>query len=195
MANSKGRRKLRRKLPETEVSTPPPTLSRPHEPRRSNPSWKRIPGWVYGIVVVSSIIVTVLEGYPWLSIQRDDSLNSSNPYATVFLISNEGYIPITDLDAYCIPDYGGTKTFAMHDNTLRYSDFASWLGHASKVTVPCFRIFTVDSHLGNIESPKLTISITYAFLHANINSLRRQQTFQFKAVKAEDASWHWTYVH
>jgi hypothetical protein len=61
-------------------------------------SWK----WAWALAVFAATVVSLLEGYPWLSIQEGPLLDPSNPYSEMFSVSNGGYVPITDLDASCI---------------------------------------------------------------------------------------------
>src|ERR1700730_9517027 len=101
MANSKGRRKLRRILQEQGLSVPQPAPVTPRTPEPSIPFWKRIPGWLYGAVVALSVLITTLEGYPWLSVQEGPLLDPQNPYSELFSVSNGGYAPVSNLGAYC----------------------------------------------------------------------------------------------
>jgi hypothetical protein len=207
MANSKGRRKLRRLRKEGRQSMPPPP---PSEPRKemAKPilkNIKRIPRWFYLSIVLGTLIVTLLEGYPWLSIQRDDSLSSTNPLATTFSISNEGYVPVTDLQANCTFSFGN-KDSPMHvqNNTIGYDDyFSTWLPHGATVTTPCFDAL---EHMAaiiigppykdprNFIETSLIISISYSFFHINQKRFRRLQTFHFSMVRGDDNSPHWIYA-
>ena len=144
----------------------------------------------------------MLEGYPWLSIQRDDSLSTTNPYATLFSVANEGYIPLTDLDANCGPDFGDTKyTFGIRDSALVYHHFAQWLAHSDRVTLPCFHAINLiggtdlAGQLKASDIVKLTISVSYTFMYINVPFLRRSETFNFSAVRADDGSLHWKFIH
>ena len=203
MANSKDRRKLRRqqtlglKLP--QPAHPAKTAPIAQEVIRI-PWWKRIPKRVYFLIVFGTLIVTLLEGYPWLSIQRDDSLSSTNPFATTFSISNEGYVPVTDLNADCIFSFIDQKSANLfRDNTIGFDNFAGRLGHGDRVTTPCFTAIEAMERLTNLipqdfSNSALTINISYAFMRVNLKSLRRSQIFRFKGISAEDKSIHWIFV-
>src|SRR5271163_3666205 len=108
MANSKDRRKRRRLKKETPrpITSPLPETT---EKNKSVSVLKRIPRWFYLSLVVGTLLVTLLEGYPWLSLQKDDSLNSQNPYKTMFVAANDGYVLITDVDVSCIVSATTTK--------------------------------------------------------------------------------------
>lgn len=92
------------------------------------PFWKSIPAWVYALVVALSVVITLLEGYPWFSLQRDDSLSLTNPYKTIFSVGNEGYVPIVDLDAECYPLIIAEEV-KVSGLLTSYQHFAQRLGH------------------------------------------------------------------
>jgi hypothetical protein len=196
MANSRDRRRLRRMLQEAGLSMPPPSPAPPQKPI-STPFLKRIPGWVYLVVVAFSVVITLLEGYPWLSIQRDESFDSANPFATTFYVANEGYIPLTDLDADCNPEMPDTHLKFL-SNSFIFPNFSHWLAHSDKATVPCFAAFNTfrkpPDALKETRNPGLEIRVVYAFLHINLKLLRRSQTFRFKGVVADDGLVHWIYI-
>src|ERR1700676_2067085 len=104
MGNSRGRRKLRRLLQEQGLSMPRKSPA-PKSKAVSISFWKKIPHWIYYAVVFLTLVITSLEGYPWLSIQRSGMLYANNPYSEMFEISNSGYIPLTHLTAVCIPRF------------------------------------------------------------------------------------------
>ena len=171
-------------------------------PQPSVAVWKRIPGWLYAAVCFLALVISLLGGYPWLSIQRDDSFSTTNPYGTAFSIANDGYIPVADLEAVCYQEFGNNAhTFGSFDNDLRYPHFAQSLWHSDRATLPCFRLQNFLSGPGVSQMLKasqvvnLTIFVNYAFMGFNAKILRRTQSFKFRAVAAEDGSWHWIFVH
>jgi hypothetical protein len=210
MANSRGRRKLKRLLQEQGLSVPlkvpvidaPPAALPPpppkHPSRWNRIPWGKVPGWCWTLIVIFSVLITVLEAYPWLSIQRDDSLDPSNPYATTFIVTNDGYLPITDLDVICDPEVvynqRGMGYFSVSENDMHFPPFSSYLAHSEKTTLPCFDVLNMDTGMASgIRKANLTVTVTYAFIHPNIKPLRRSQRFSFHGVKGKDGSWHWIY--
>ncbi len=202
MANSRGRRKLRRQLTRggqlPKRSSPQKSHSRTQAPT-IQPIWKRIPKWIYAIFGVLALIGSLLALYPWLSIQKDDSFSATDPYGTAFSVANDGYIPIVDLEAVCYPDYGDdARTWGVFSNYMPYPHFAKMLAHSDRATLPCFRIakiFSAPEMLNASSRVNLTIFVNYAFMGFNAKALRRHQEFRFRAVRAEDNSLHWIFLH
>jgi hypothetical protein len=122
---------------------------------------------------------------------------------TLFVISNEGYIPITDLGADCIPSFYGNSEHVtnIHSVNNRYSiaKFADYLGHGDKVTAPCFEFInnlqTYGEPVNVANGATLEIVVSYSFMHINVRYSRRSQRFTFRSVIAKDKSQHWLFVH
>ncbi len=141
------------------------------------------------MIVVSSILLTLLTAYPWLSIQEGPLLNPKNPYSELFSISNGGYWPISDLDVDCLIDAEG-RNLKVFGNHMQFVHFASYLTHSSTATVPCFK--TIE--LLAITKADLTVVVEYSFYPITFRNLRRHQSFRLHAVKAPDGLLHWTFV-
>jgi hypothetical protein len=193
MGNSRGRRKFRRLAGERSSSKrQPPAATISQQSTPSNlPFWKRIPGWIYGAILISSVLITLLEGYPWLSIQEGSLLDPQNPYSELFSIANGGYAPVSDLSADCIIDLKAGN-IVIGNSGARFDHFAHYLVHGGNTTIPCFRTIVIDGR--PLSSADLTIRITYSFYPLTYRLLRRQQTFKFRAVKASDGSLRWTFL-
>lgn len=150
---------------------------------------------IYGLVGIFALTITLLEGYPWLSMQRDDLLNADNPYSTLFSITNEGYFPVVDLDAVCVPDFRGQKVI-VSGNNISFRGFAKYLAHSQRASVPCFKAIGgtgLPSLLKNSDQIKLNILIEYSLFGLSVPFLRRSKEFQFSAIKSDDGSLHWTF--
>src|SRR5437879_2758645 len=78
-----------------------PQQSRPPQPQLLPSLWRRIPGWIKGVVVLATLVVTMLEGVTSLSVDENGLLVPRNPYSTLFSVTNNGYVTVTDLDALC----------------------------------------------------------------------------------------------
>lgn len=164
-------------------------------PPQNSPSpalWRRFVRMKYAVLVFVATVVTVLEGYPWLSIEEGALLDPPNPYSELFKLSNDGYLPVTDLDADC--KFSGTfNGWHVKDNIAKYRDFAGCLLHGGTVTIPCFTMLggpDISQSPGNV----LDIKVTYALYHLNIKALRRSQTFHFKALTGTDNAQHWQFL-
>jgi hypothetical protein len=157
-----------------------------------------LPGWVYAWLVFFGLLVTLLEGYPWISIHENTSLDPSNPYAQMFSISNEGYVPLTSISVGCYPDFTASNGVVSQDNEFNADNVADYLGHGDQVTVPCFRIpqfFRVTSGASFPNGSTLRVQVRYAFYHLNLPRLRRTQSFRFRSVTANDGSQHWEFLN
>lgn len=93
MANSRGKRAIRRALQEVGLGWLLKTTPQP--PPKS--FWKKIPATVYAAVGGLALLITLLGGYPWLSIEETGFLDPDNPYSQTFVVSDGGYIRIIDL--------------------------------------------------------------------------------------------------
>jgi hypothetical protein len=130
-------------LQEAGLSLPRP-VPRIAPPQRVAPSnwkiWKRIPAWVYFFVVTLSVLITLLEGYPWLSIEKDELLNPLDPYSQMFYVINGGYVPTTEMEVTCAPDFMTSRAIGVTGGGFRWAGTdIPYLGHGDKATLPCFR--------------------------------------------------------
>jgi hypothetical protein len=179
-------------LQEAGLSMQPPVPPISHKPL---PIWRKVPGWVYGLVVSFSVAITVLEGYPWLSIQENTLLDSADPYSQMFSISNQGYIPLTGIDVHCIPHYVTSAYVIFDEFDFAYFDSAEYLGHSETVTVPCFDMPQMVKVPGNkLPGATLEIIVDYSLYHLKAQWLRRSQYFYFKSVQSADKSQHWQFL-
>jgi hypothetical protein len=167
-----------------QLETPPlPKIS----PKTS--LWRRILRWKWASIVVLATVVTLFQGYPWLSVQRGGMLNPRNPYSEMFEVSNGGYIPLTDVRVLCIFN---AQSSSIHISDSRFeSDVAAYLEHGRTATVPCFYVFDISEIPGRAH---FQMTITYAFYHLNLRMLRRSQVFQFESIPSEDGTQHWQFI-
>jgi hypothetical protein len=116
-------------------------------------------------------------------------LNPTNPFAERFVVVNGGIIPVTELDADCegAAIMGTTDASQIHDLRI---DFADYLPHDGRVTIPCLPIWTGPGKTFS-DNATLRVTIAYAFWHLNLKPFRRSQTFHFKSIKAMDGSQNW----
>src|SRR5216684_2527871 len=154
MARNKGKRKKQTKPARQPHSQ---TLS----PLPQKPLWRRVPGWLWAFIVCATLVVTLLEGVPWLSIDENGVLNPSNPLENLFSVTNGGYVAVTDLDAYCdisFQDKAGTHASHMG---ATFPHFADYLSHSGRATIPCFKAVQMNSW-PSVTDADLTITITYS---------------------------------
>src|ERR1700732_580703 len=116
MANSKGRRKLKRMLQEAGLGSLLAIPAQPTQPPASKSILRRTLYCLYWFCSICAIAIGISQGYPWLRLERDYSLNPSNPFAQRWLLVNGGYIPLTDLDADCSANATQRATGSTYSN-------------------------------------------------------------------------------
>jgi hypothetical protein len=156
---------------------------------------RMVPGWIRGTVVAIGLVVTLLQGYPWLSVEEGARLDDKNPYATLFSVANEGYFPVTDLNADCHMSPSADN----HGNTFAVDfapeSFAGFLSHSQKATLPCFRTIALEGSGALSVTGDLTVTVTYSLYPFSLRILRRHQQFHFRAVSGRDGRKYWTYIN
>ena len=189
MGNSKDRRKAKRQ-PQAQGLQVPHQPPMPPQRKNRKQFWQRVPGWLWTVIVAFSVLITVAEGYPWLSIQEGPLLEPSNLYSELWNVSNGGYIPLTNLDVTCSLNFKGPHIH-FNGNSFTYTNFAWHLAHGAQATIPCFHIYSGKS--GYIGAT-LDVEIEYAIYHLNWKPLRRLQTFHFESVGSDGAPQHWIFL-
>lgn len=217
MANSRGRRKQRRALREAGLRRPPPPPASPppaQPPPSPSPSpylgaifrvLKRLPRWIYVSITVVVIIIGLMQSYPWLSIQKDESLDPTNPFQTKFSVSNDGYIPIFELSAVCVVGFETDHGIKVSNSTVHTNYFAWHLGHSDRATIPLDLVYRVPAAgigaigIANgekIVSANMVIRISYSFFPFAVKNFRQSQSFSLRTAPfPQDGLPHWEFVH
>jgi hypothetical protein len=184
-----GRRKSKKGK---EAGGRPPKRSQPPPILGTQSLWRRIAKWVYALIALVALLVTLLEGVPWLSIEESGSLDPRNPYATLFSVTNAGYVPATDLDALCDAKFEDAWHNTFNSVQMPFEHFAEHLPHSGRVTIPCFR--EIELRNWPLIRAELTVTVTYSLYPMTWHLLRRHQTFRFRAVKDSTGLLHWTFL-
>ena len=187
MANSRERRTLRRALQEAGLHkllvSPPP----PRSPI-SKSIWKRISKTLYGFVGLVAAYIGLVAFWPWLGIEQSGSLDPHNPYQTLFFITNEGFLPITDVNVTCILT---TTSIGQHVTVngfpMTYTNQVPWLAYKHKFSLPCWAAL---SGIHTYDTAFLTVSVDYKIVHLPVH---RPQIFHVQGAKARDGTWQWLY--
>ena len=202
MANSKDRRILRRALREAGLSKAPNTTA-PPAPPASIPFGRKIPPTVYAVLVSLGLLITLLEGYPWLPLQEGGgTINPLNPYKTLFLLVNQGYAPITDIDVQCIPQFKTTDYVSFPGEITVQHPVAGTYWHNGQATLPCVGSvnYPDEPHPPGgillrpnslITEASMQVKVIYSFLGLRFKQLRRSQTFKLRAIRVADGSFRW----
>lgn len=151
--------------------------------------------------VLLTIFAALLTLYPWLSIQQDGSIDSGNPFGSMFSLANDGYLPVFNVGGNCV--FGSFELtgrrpaskgrLAFDQNTLLATAMATVLYHSQRVTVPCFRSFNYSGRERMVQGGSLEVNVNYSFLPLVPSVLERTQTFHFSAVPDETGQVHWAY--
>ena len=165
----------------------------PIEPPPTKSLLRRVFQWKYAVLIFLATIITLLEGYPWLSVERGEVLDPRNPYSEMFDARNGGYVPITNLDALCSMKFTDSRGNEFDSLNTTYPTFASYLGHDGRITIPCFRSLATEG-VQIMNGAELTVTIYYAMYHFNLSFLRKSQKFRFKAIVGKDGSHHWQFL-
>jgi hypothetical protein len=230
MANSRDRRTLRRALQESglgsllkpsppsgeEETTAPNTSktprqtakpakekSRPQQSKGERSLSSRIPGWLWGTLVFLTLLITLLEGVPWLSVEENALLDPNNPYSALFYVVNDGYAPIADLDVDCLPEFLTKDGGEMDASVLQFLHFADYLHHSGKASIPCFTALSTNPQIpasfmtfnstGFVKA-ELTVTISYSFYPLHSRHFRRHQSFRFHGVNDSSGHMQWTFI-
>ena len=178
-------------LQEAGQSPQPPAPSRPPPQLPKARLLKKIPIWIYGLIGVCALGITLLEGYPWLSIEEGELLDPANPMSEMFKVRNGGYLPVTNLDAICTTDFSLSGT-VVNGNVTHIPSFADYLGHDGRITIPCFRAVSIRNL--KFTSPiTMQVEIVYNFYPTTYSRLRRSQKFSFLSVSDQTGGQHWQF--
>jgi hypothetical protein len=190
VANSKGKKQLQKALKESGQWTQLLAALKPPVPSPV-PFWKTCARWLGSFVAFLAALAGLYAAYPWLSVEKDEMLDPNNPYSEMFLVGNGGYVPTTEMQVQCSPDFVTDKDNYVLRSSLDIANFQiDYLGHGGTATLPCFELVRTFS-FSRLKRAKLTIKITYAFIHLNISWLRKSQSFQFVATLGSDGHLHW----
>jgi hypothetical protein len=146
--------------------------------------------------------ITLLEGYPWISLQKDESLNPANPYRTMFVAVNEGYVPLSSIEVSCISTFK-TTTGAFDHNVATYPIGAT-IWHEGRFTIPCTHVLKstndpdsgpwITAGVDEVTEADMDVAISYSILGISMKPFRRSRSFHVKAEKSADSSWHWSFT-
>lgn len=137
------------------------------------------------------LIVGVLSVLPKLSLDTSGSLRPHDPMGTVFYLSNDGILPIYNIEIGCVLSnvrarggsfIGGEGTFNQPQNT------APLLSPGKKMTVPCATSVAI---VGEAEVAEMTVVVDYK---PALVFWRKRDKFPLKAQRSEEGTWIWRNV-
>ena len=186
MADSRQRRIKRRLLERAGLSLPRKPPKQVIEAQKPLSFWSRTRKRVFGLLSAAVTVAGLLVFYPVLSIERAGSLDSSNPYASLFDISNEGYLPITSVSAECRIDFELPGGGYVRNVQIAFPNFVKRLKYKERATPPCFRSIG-PSFPKNASDINLRITLGYTILVLP----HRNQEFCFLAAPTKNGDYVW----
>jgi len=195
-----GKRKKGKKQPRQVIVLKQPAQPAPHAiPLQKNkPTWKRIPGWLYGALTLVGLLVGLRVLYPSLSINDDYAFDAMFPYNTSFSIINEGFWPMSDISAVCSADFtmlpwtadpSDKSSMGLHTEDGNHTDFSRRLRYKQRVTLPCNHNVVANGHR-IAPGARLRITVTYQLAGTRIH---RSQVFNFRTVMGWGGQSYWQY--
>ncbi len=163
------------------------------EPRASY--LRKLPGWAWGLLGAFAVVISVLQGWPWLAIDEGSSLDGKNPYTTLFRVRNDGYLPVSDLDAVCHVTPIKDNSQNVFDLTNSQLQFATFLSHSQSVTLPCFNTITLQGYTRLSDAGDLVVTVKYSLYPLSFKFLRKHQDFRFRPIQSTDGHWNWLYLN
>lgn len=166
-----------------------PNNRKPDSPKQSS-LWG-LERWIGIVSLVLGLAGLILNYIPKLSVSVAGSLQSVNPMASVFALSNDGLLPVRDLFVVCgTPqlDAGQYKFQSGPGGGFIFPDSrAEVLSPGHTMALPCGHIFGVADP-SSITKAEITIVVRYRpdflFWHKTAN-------FNWKAEKTLDGTWIW----
>jgi hypothetical protein len=160
------------------------------EPSKKEKWWKLPLEILGGISVIVTILGFVLTALPKLSIDLSGSLQPQDPMATLFYLSNDGILPIHDIEASCYigdVEYGKWKVegFNIH-RPGSLGTHAEILSPGHKMSLPCERIFAMPE--GTATKAELSVFVDY---RPDWTWWHKQTQFPLVAEKTAEGAWVW----
>jgi hypothetical protein len=142
---------------------------------------------VLGVLTFLSALEGALTFIPRLSVAPVASIRVHDPMGTVFSLTNNGILPIHDVQALCGIDRvkttggGGISGIAFE----MPESHADVLLPTDSMTVPCAHAVNMGAGAASAE---ITIHITY---RPDLVPWHREIDFPLEAEKADDGTWLW----
>jgi hypothetical protein len=143
-----------------------------------------VPGLVYLSCGVLATAAGVLAFYPWLSLDRGESLRPYDPFGTILNLTNEGLLPLRDIGVNCKTDLIG-EGFTFNNVNSGQEHFSESLTFKHKLSLPCG--IQVDPPITRVT---LEVSVSYKIWYI---PGRRRQSFSMTGAKDSEGRWHWLY--
>jgi len=146
---------------------------------------KRLLQFVLGIPAFVGFVAAIVSFLPKLSVDVSGSLRSQDPMGTVFYLSNDGVIPIRDVNVSCRADdiRTGIGQGVSGIGFMNRDSHADRLSPGHKMTLPCARV-----NVSGAVTARMTIDVSYKpawfWWHRN-------EEFPLQAERAQGGIWIW----
>jgi len=166
-----------------------PSLTQGISVSRSVP--KRIGQLISAILTLIGLVVGLGVGfvalYPWLSVETGERLRPHDPFGIILNASNEGYLPLRNVEVSCSFSGSDANHNTYSDNKAIFHHVADSLSYKNKLSLPCFRAFVLGVPL---TSAKSEVVLTY---NVWVFPGRRSQSFSLDGQPDTDGNWHWLF--
>lgn len=140
---------------------------------------------VVGIITVLGGVSAVLSFFPRLTIPENGTVRSHDPMGTVFNLTNNGILPVTEVDHVCgidrIQFQGGVASgFGLQPK----EHLLGYIAPGATKSLNCEHAIAMQ---GNSEA-KISIEIIYKPI---LWPTKLSKSFRLEAEKADDGTWVW----
>ncbi|MDQ3749668.1 MAG: hypothetical protein M3367_11780 [Acidobacteriota bacterium] len=155
-------------------------------------SIKRTSLLVWTIIAGISVIVGIIGGVqlsPRVSVSSNESLDPSTPFSSPFIVSNEGLLPIYDVEFQCdIKNVEAMNNINLGGfNTVGTAKIIPIINPAGKETTQCAQgLFAPTS--GQFENADVSIVVSYRVYWIPLSQTRK---FRFVTRKDKSGQLHW----
>ena len=144
---------------------------------------------VVGVILVLLGAVSTIYFFTWrLRVTPGTTIKDSDPFATMFILENEGEFPLYDIKFSCLTHFAETS---------KQQEAADILGH-----VDTFNVTELDGHKQTSSPCIVGIKTSDVFTYVNVSlrisyrpsflPFRRTATYRYEARRKEDGTYAWT---
>jgi|UPI00056805BD hypothetical protein len=138
-------------------------IPKPFNSKFTKQSLRKIPQILYkGIVALSVFVSLIVVIYPRLTIVPGSTIEKHNPFHTPFVLKNDGYWPISEIEFICalgeVNLRGQSQLSFMNLNVQIANNNIPYLGVSKQTSIPFKQIFSREIP---IESANINVLVSY----------------------------------
>ena len=160
------------------------------EPRERSPlvnQLRKIPKSIYFFFSLFVALVGLLALWPWLSIEQAQRLRPKDPFGIILNVSNEGYLPLTNISVSCNFNLKTSGGAVIQNATVDFEHVSETLAYKHKLSLPCTRAANIEVPLKEVD---LKVKISYKIW---VFPARRIQEFSFVGTPDSRGAWYWLF--